>query len=121
MEALVRLQKCGCDALVAKKKGDGASPPLFGEIFNVGGTEETSILQLARLVVKTLGSKSRIQLVPYAKAYAPVSKGFGATSAPGFDDMRRRKPRVKKLERFVKFKPQTPLSEIIRLTAKNQR
>jgi hypothetical protein len=31
--------------------------------------------------------------------------------------MRRRKPLVKKLERFVKFKPQTPLREIIRLTA----
>jgi hypothetical protein len=32
--------------------------------------------------------------------------------------MRRRKPLVEKLERFVKFKPQTPLREIIRLTAK---
>ncbi|HEX7577543.1 MAG TPA: hypothetical protein VF430_05850 [Verrucomicrobiae bacterium] len=30
----------------------------------------------------------------------------------------RRKPRVEKLERFVKFKPQTPLCEIIRLTAR---
>ncbi|MDD5138649.1 MAG: hypothetical protein PHY43_00130 [Verrucomicrobiales bacterium] len=29
----------------------------------------------------------------------------------------RRKPLVEKLERFVKFKPQTPLREIIRLTA----
>jgi hypothetical protein len=28
-----------------------------------------------------------------------------------------RKPLVEKLERFVKFKPQTPLREIIRLTA----
>ena len=57
-------------------------------------------------MVKTLGSKSKIELIPYDQAYAP-----------GFDDMRRRKPRVKKLERFVKFKPQTPLREIIRLTA----
>jgi hypothetical protein len=37
--------------------------------------------------------------------------------APGFDDMRRRKPMVKKLELFVKFRPRTPLREIIRLTA----
>ena len=29
----------------------------------------------------------------------------------------RRKPLMEKLERFVKFKPQTPLREIIRLTA----
>jgi UDP-glucose 4-epimerase len=91
VEALVRLQDC--------RKARG-------EIFNIGGTEEVSMLELARLVVKTLGSKSRIELIPYDRAYAP-----------GFDDMRRRKPLVEKLERFVKFKPQTPLREIIRLTA----
>jgi len=107
VEALVRLQKSGYDALVAKRKGGEAPPPpVFGEIFNIGGTEEISILDLARLVVKTLGSKSKIELIPYDQAYAP-----------GFDDMRRRKPLVEKLERFVKFKPQTPLREIIRLTA----
>jgi UDP-glucose 4-epimerase len=102
VEALVRLQNC---------------PKAHGEIFNIGSTEEISILELARLVVKTLGSKSKIKLVPYNKAYPPSPKGFGATGAPGFDDMQRRKPMVKKLERFVKFKPQTPLREIIRLTA----
>ncbi|HVU27938.1 MAG TPA: NAD-dependent epimerase/dehydratase family protein [Verrucomicrobiae bacterium] len=91
VESLVRLQDC---------------PKARGEIFNIGGTEEVSILELAKLVVKTLGSKSKIELIPYDKAYAP-----------GFDDMRRRKPLVKKLERFVKFKPRTPLREIIRLTA----
>jgi UDP-glucose 4-epimerase len=92
VESLVRLQDC--------RKARG-------EIFNIGGTEEVSMLELARLVVKTLGSKSKIELIPYDRAYAP-----------GFDDMRRRKPLVEKLERFVKFKPQTPLREIIRLTAK---
>lgn len=91
VEALVRLKDC--------RKARG-------EIFNIGGTEEISILNLAKLVVQTLGSKSRIALIPYDKAYAP-----------GFDDMRRRKPRVKKLESFVKFRPRTPLQEIIRRTA----
>ncbi len=91
VEALVRLQKC---------------EPARGEIFNIGGTEEISILELAKLVVATLGSKSQIELIPYDQAYAP-----------GFDDMRRRKPRVEKLERCVSFKPQTALREIIRLTA----
>ena len=66
VESLVRLQNCG---------------KARGEIFNIGGTEEVSILELAKLVVKTLGSKSKIELIPYDKAYAP-----------GFDDMRRRKP-----------------------------
>ena len=91
VESLVRLQNC---------------KTARGEIFNIGSTEEVSILQLAKLVVKTLGSKSKIEMIPYDKAYAP-----------GFDDMRRRKPLVKKLERFVSFKPQTPLREIVRLTA----
>jgi UDP-glucose 4-epimerase len=91
VEAMVRLRKC---------------EKARGEIFNVGSTEEVSILELARLVVKTLGSKSKVERIPYAQAYAP-----------GFDDMRRRKPRVEKLKQFVKFRPETPLSEIIRLTA----
>jgi UDP-glucose 4-epimerase len=91
VEALVRLQNCG---------------KARGEIFNIGGTEEISILELAQLVVKTLGSKSKIELIPYERAYSP-----------GFDDMRRRKPRVEKLERFVNFKPQTALRDIIRLTS----
>jgi UDP-glucose 4-epimerase len=91
VEALVRLQQC---------------LPARGEIFNVGGTEEVTMLELARRVVATLGSPSKIELIPYDQAYAP-----------GFDDMRRRKPLVEKLERFVQYKPQTSLGEIIRLTA----
>jgi hypothetical protein len=41
----------------------------------------------------------------------------GVAGAPEFDDMRRRKPMLKKLERFVKFRPRTPLRDIIWLTA----
>jgi len=91
VEALVRLRHC---------------PTAPGEIFNIGGTEEISIRELAQLVIATLGSASAIELVPYDQAYAP-----------GFDDMHRRRPCVDKLERFVQFKPQTSLREIIRLTA----
>jgi UDP-glucose 4-epimerase len=102
VEALVRLQHC---------------PSARGEIFNIGGTEEISVLELAKLVVANLGSKSKIELVPYAQAYGPSAQGYGVVSAPVFDDMRRRQPHVEKLDRFVGFKPQTPLSEIIRITA----
>jgi UDP-glucose 4-epimerase len=91
VEALVRLQR---------------SEAARGEIFNIGGTEEISILELARLVVATLGSNSKIELIPYDQAYAP-----------GFDDMQRRKPRMAKLERCVQFRPRTTTREIIRLTA----
>ncbi len=91
VEALLRLQQCAAAR---------------GQVFNIGGTEEVSMLELAKLVVKALGSKSPIELIPYDQAYAP-----------GFDDMRRRKPRVEKLEQFVKFHPRTSLRDIIRLTA----
>lgn len=93
VEALVRLQNC-----------DAAR----GEVFNVGATDEISILDLAKRVVETLSSKSAIELVPYSVAYAP-----------GFEDMRRRKPIVDKLARSVGFRPDTSLREIIQLTAES--
>jgi UDP-glucose 4-epimerase len=91
VEALVRLQNC------AKARG---------QVFNIGGTQEISMRDLARQVIASVGSQSHVQYVAYAKAYAP-----------GFEDMRRRKPRVTKLAQFTGFRPKTPLSDIIRLTA----
>lgn len=91
VEALVRLQAC---------------PAARGEIFNVGSTEEVSIRELAERVVQTLSSPSGIEFIPYEKAYAP-----------GFDDMRRRKPLVDKLAQTIGYRPQTTLEEIIRQTA----
>jgi len=91
VEALIRLQNC---------------PAARGEIFNVGGTEEISIGQLAERVITLLQSPSAIEFIPYEKAYVP-----------GFQDMMRRKPIVAKLAKFVGFKPATPLADIIRQTA----
>lgn len=91
VESLVRLQQL---------------PAARGEIFNIGGSEEISILNLAQLVIETLGAKSSVQFVPYSQAYSP-----------GFDDMRRRKPLTGKLARLTGFRPATSLREIIRLTA----
>jgi UDP-glucose 4-epimerase len=93
VEALLRLMK---------------TPAARGQIFNIGNTEEVTILELARRVIETLGSKSKIEFLPYDKAYAP-----------GFDDMRRRKPLVEKLERTIGFRPQTSLREIIQRTAES--
>jgi UDP-glucose 4-epimerase len=91
VEALVRLQNC---------------PAARGQVFNIGSTEEINILELAKLITATLGSKSPIELIPYDKAYAP-----------GFEDMRRRKPRIEKLAATVGFRPVTSLRETIRQTA----
>jgi UDP-glucose 4-epimerase len=91
VEALMRLQNCAA----AK-----------GEIFNVGSFEEISIGKLAELVIRTLGSTSSIEYVPYASAYPP-----------GFQDMLRRKPIVDKLMKYVGFQPATSLRHIVEWTA----
>jgi UDP-glucose 4-epimerase len=94
VEALVRLQNC---------------PGARGEVFNVGATEEVTILELATQVKQVLNSQSPIEFVPYQKAYAP-----------GFEDMRRRKPVVDKLFQMTGFRPGTSLREIIELTAASE-
>jgi len=91
VEALLRLQRC---------------PGARGEVFNVGSSEEVSIRCLAELVVETLNSRSGIEYVPYDKAYAP-----------GFEDMLRRKPVIKKLESATGFRPETTLRRMIELAA----
>ena len=91
VEALVRLQRCAA---------------AHGGVFNVGGTEEISISELAALVTATVQSKSPIEFVPYTRAYAP-----------GFEDMPRRRPVVKKLAATVGFRPETSLAVVIERTA----
>jgi UDP-glucose 4-epimerase len=91
VEALVRLQR---------------NPAARGEVFNVGNSEEVTILQLAERVIRLLRSRSKIEFVPYDQAYAP-----------GFEDMLRRKPRLEKLKKVTGFVPGTPLEVIIRDTA----
>lgn len=91
VDALIRLQNC---------------PSAKGEIFNVGGTDEISIHQLAEEIIQTLQSNSTIENVPYQVAYEP-----------GFEDVVRRKPSTEKLKRFTGMVPATPLQTIIERTA----
>lgn len=91
VEALVRLFHC---------------PAARGEIFNVGSTREISIRALAGLVIRLLGSRSSVVTVPYERAYAP-----------GFEDLRRRRPSIAKLIRYTGFRPRTRLEDIILRTA----
>jgi UDP-glucose 4-epimerase len=91
VEALLRLAKC-----------DRAA----GGVFNIGSTEETTILNLAKRVIDLTESRSEIELVPYDEAYDA-----------GFEDMKRRKPIIDKLEAFTGFRPATGLDDIILNTA----
>ncbi len=73
-----------------------------GEVVNIGSGEEITIEGLARAVKERTKSDSLITYIPYDQAYEP-----------GFEDMPRRVPSLEKLEGLTKFRPATPLSQII--------
>ena len=74
----------------------------WGEVFNIGGEGEISILQLAERVIKVTKSNSKIQHVPYDIAYST-----------GFEDMARRVPDISKLTNFTGWEPKLGLNAII--------
>jgi len=77
-------------------------PDAVGEVFNVGSTEEISILKLAERVKKLAESDSEIVLVPYDEAYAS-----------GFEDMPRRIPDITKVQKLIGYKPTRDLDGIL--------
>ncbi|MBC8441453.1 MAG: GDP-mannose 4,6-dehydratase [Deltaproteobacteria bacterium] len=74
-----------------------------GQIFNIGGTREISILELAKLVVKVTGSTSEIKMIPYDQAYTR-----------DFEDMQRRVPSIEKIQKYIEFNPVIALEDIIK-------
>jgi UDP-glucose 4-epimerase len=85
-------------ALLALADSDEAP----GEVFNVGGVGEITIMDLAHRVRERTGSDSEIVTIPYDEAYAL-----------GFEDMHRRVPDISKLRRVTGFEPMVPIGEII--------
>lgn len=75
---------------------------LYGEVLNVGSTEETSILELAQLVKHKTESESQITLIPYGEAYGE-----------GFEDMPRRIPDLTKVKAAVGWEPTACLEDIL--------
>ena len=69
-------------------------PSAEGDIFNVGNNNEVTINELALTVKKMTDSDSEIEHVPYEKAYGP-----------GFEDMQRRCPSIKKNKQADPEKP----------------
>jgi UDP-glucose 4-epimerase len=74
-----------------------------GEIYNIGGGEEISILRLAERIRDLAGSASPIRHIPYSEVYGE-----------DFVDMRRRRPDTAKLRGVLGFAPATPLEEALR-------
>lgn len=77
-------------------------PAAVGEPFNVGGTREISVLQLAELIRERTGSSSPLEIVPYEQVYAR-----------GFEDMRRRVPDTTKLRDLTGWQPTRSLEDIL--------
>ena len=79
-----------------------ATDKTINEVYNLGGTGEVTIKELADAVIKKTNSQSSIEFIPYENAYAP-----------GFEDMQRRVPDISKINQDLGWAPKKVLSQII--------
>ena len=97
-------QRCFCNVrdVVEAIHLLGEYDAAVGQVFNIGSTEEVTILQLAERVRTHADSRSEIEYVPYDQAYEA-----------GFEDFRRRVPSIDKIRSTVEWDPVTSLDETI--------
>ena len=74
----------------------------YGEVVNIGGTEEISIQDLAERIIEKTGSRSTLEFIPYEKVYSK-----------DFEDMPRRVPSTEKLKRLIGKQPLRDLNQIL--------
>ena len=74
----------------------------LGEVFNIGGVGETTILDLAKLIIKQTNSHSDCKFIKYDDAYLI-----------GYEDMERRVPNISKIKSYIGWEPKLTLEEII--------
>jgi len=74
----------------------------LGEVCNIGNDEEITIQDLASEIVEMTESKSIITNILYEDAYSP-----------GFEDMERRIPDIRKIRNLVGWSPKLSLESII--------
>lgn len=86
------------EALMALMEADEAA----GEVFNIGGTEEITILDLTKKIIKLTKSSSTIDVIPYEKAFEE-----------DFEDMQRRVPGIEKIKAVIGFEPKVDLDTIL--------
>jgi UDP-glucose 4-epimerase len=78
------------------------TPQCFGQVINLGNSQETSIKELAEKAIEMTESQSQIQYIPYSEAYGE-----------GFEDMQRRVPSLDKANRLIGYEPTRNLEDII--------
>lgn len=78
------------------------TPAAVGEVVNVGGVEEISILDMAKRIKEKTGSASEIRLIPYSEIFPK-----------DFEDMLRRVPCMDKLKSLIGTTPKRTLDQIL--------
>ena len=73
-----------------------------GQVFNIGGDEPISMLDLARAVVSRIDPSVEIRFVPYSTAYGH-----------DFEDVQRRVPDTSRLQSVIDLRPSMSLEEIL--------
>ncbi len=77
----------------------------YGEAFNVGGFEETSISDLAKRIIALTNSNSEI-----------IYQNYEELAKDGFEDLARRVPSTEKLTKLTSWKPTKDLQAILEET-----
>ena len=105
-------QRCFCHvADVVRALADlMVSEAAHGRVFNIGSTEEISMLDLARRVAAASGSESAVVLVPYDEAYEE-----------GFEDMPRRIPDTGRIQELLGWRPTKSLDEVLQDVIEDRR
>jgi UDP-glucose 4-epimerase len=117
-----RQARCFCDVQDAVRAiiGLAESDYAVGGVFNVGGIEEITIMDLARKVLELVEESvpapvfadmarqydavdGRIVFVPYEEAYEA-----------GFEDMQRRVPDISRVKDVIGWEPRIPLEDTLR-------
>ena len=104
--------RCFCDArdVIVALQGLAVHEQAPGRVFNIGSTEEVTILDLARRVIELTGSKSEVRFLPFDEAYAP-----------GFEDMQRRVPDVTRIHQLLGWRPTRNLNAILTSIIQHER
>lgn len=76
----------------------------FGEIINIGHTQQISIIELAYKIKSLTNSKSEIIKIPYENIFTDG----------GFEDMQRRCPDLTKIENLIGYKPSLDLDQMLK-------
>ncbi len=93
---------CDVRDTVALLDALAGTPAAHGKVVNVGNDREITIRQLAELVRVRAGSSSRIEYVPFAKAYGKV-----------FDQIPQRRPVLDRLRGLVSYRHQWTLESTV--------